>query len=234
MLETLLAGLLMGVVGSFHCVGMCGPLALSLPLNNATKSTRLVAILTYNLGRAFTYFLLGLILGFAGSRMMLIGYQQWLSITMGILILVLLLGAKFLPPVKLFTPLQNRLKKTLAVFFIKAKSPTGAFAFGLLNGLLPCGLVYMAVASALIIGNYFQSGLFMAAFGLGTMPLMALFMLTGKFVSVSLRSKMRKVIPYFIGVVAVLMILRGLNLGIPYISPAFKIATNNLYCPTPH
>ncbi len=214
----------MGLAGSLHCVGMCGPLALALPLNSATGINRFFSALAYNTGRTITYFSLGTILGWTGSRLVAIGYQQLFSITTGALILLALILGKYLPPSRIFFALQGSFKKYVSGFLSRKNSVRGLFVFGVLNGLLPCGLVYMAIASALIIGGPLQSGIFMAAFGLGTIPLMLILMITGHLVSFSLRSTMKKAVPYFIGIVAVLMILRGLNLGIPYISPAFSAA----------
>lgn len=214
----------MGLAGSLHCIGMCGPLALALPIKGTKSFNRFWAALAYNTGRTITYFLMGTILGWTGSRLAVVGYQQLFSIAAGILILALLLLGKYLPHIRLFPAFQARFKKYIAVFLTRKNSGKGLFIFGLLNGLLPCGLVYMAIASALIIGGPVQSGIFMAAFGLGTIPLMLALMITGHMVSFSIRVAMKKAVPYFIGFVAILMILRGLNLGIPYISPAFSSA----------
>lgn len=222
MLEVLLMGLGVGAAGSFHCVGMCGPLALALPVSSKTKAGRLFSILFYNLGRTFTYFSMGMLLGFAGKRIAITGYQQTFSIAVGVLILTILLMGRVFPAIPFVVKFQNRLKKTLAVFLSKKNNAINFFIIGILNGLLPCGLVYMAIASALVIGNPVYSGLFMAAFGLGTIPLMGLLMLTKQHISFSLRARMKKIVPFFIMIVAVLMILRGLNLGIPFVSPAFS------------
>lgn len=214
----------MGLAGSLHCIGMCGPLALALPINSTKSSGRLFSALAYNTGRSLTYFCMGMILGWTGSRLAVVGYQQLFSIAAGAVILLLLITGKYLPQIRIFQALQVRFKKYIARFLTRKNSARGLFIFGILNGLLPCGLVYMAIASALIIGGPLQSGFFMAAFGLGTMPLMLVLMVTGHLISISIRSAMKKVVPYFLGMVAVVMILRGLNLGIPYISPAFNAA----------
>lgn len=214
----------MGLAGSLHCIGMCGPLALALPLNGTKGSNRFFSALAYNTGRIITYFSMGAILGWTGSRLVVVGYQQLFSIAAGTLILLLLFLGKNLPPIGVFPVFQARFKKYIAGFLTRKNSALGLFIFGLLNGLLPCGMVYMAIASSLIIGGPLQSGIFMAAFGLGTVPLMLVLMITGHTLSFSIRTAMKKAVPYFIGVVAILMILRGLNLGIPYVSPAFSAA----------
>jgi sulfite exporter TauE/SafE len=235
MMQTLFMGLLMGLAGSLHCVGMCGPLALSLPLSSTGRWNRFFSALAYNTGRTTTYFTMGALLGWTGSRLVLMGYQQAFSITAGIIVLLLLIAGRYLPSLPVFTLFQIKFKKYLAGFLKRDNTAFSLYIFGILNGLLPCGLVYMAIASALIIGGPVESGLFMAAFGLGTLPLMLLLMLTGHFISFSLRSKMKKAVPYFIAFVAVLMILRGLNLGIPYISPAFSSSPQDMsHCAPSH
>ncbi|MCH5720931.1 sulfite exporter TauE/SafE family protein [Niabella hibiscisoli] len=196
MLEAIIMGLTMGLAGSVHCIGMCGPLALALPLNSTTGLKRFLSALAYNTGRTVTYFSMGAILGWTGSRLVAIGYQQLFSIAMGALILLILLLGKYLPSIKILSAFQVSFKKYVARFLNRKPSIQGLFIFGLLNGLLPCGLVYMAIASALIIGGPLQSGIFMAAFGLGTIPLMLILMITGHLVSFSLRSTMKK--PYLI------------------------------------
>ncbi|MCD2422231.1 sulfite exporter TauE/SafE family protein [Niabella pedocola] len=230
MIEALFAGLGMGVAGSFHCIGMCGPLALSIPLDTTRPFARLLSVGLYNLGRILTYFLMGAMLGWAGYRFAIIGYQQYFSVAMGVVLLVLLLPARYLPEIKWFNRLQQGIKRTLGRFLTRRNRPLSFLLIGMLNGLLPCGLVYMAIATALVMGSTFTSGVFMAAFGLGTIPLMAALMLTGHHLSFSFRLRIKKLLPYFVAVVAVLMVLRGLNLGIPYISPAFPAGVEAVDC----
>lgn len=212
----------MGMAAGLHCIGMCGPLALSLPLNGSGRFARVKGVFLYNAGRVITYSSLGVLLGLLGRGISITGYQQWLSIAVGTIMLILLIGARYMPsagPVAFF---QQRIKRALSYFLLGEKRPVIFFVIGLLNGLLPCGMVYMAVATALVVGSPLQSGLLMAAFGLGTVPLMGLLMLTGHKLSFSFRSKLKKNRAWFTVFIACLMILRGLNLGIPYVSPAFS------------
>lgn len=90
---------------------------------------------------------------------------------------------------------------------------------GMANGLLPCGMVYIAIAGALSTADVVSGVLFMAFFGAGTLPAMMMISYFGKMISLSARSSMRKAVPYFVAVMGILLILRGLNLGIPFISP---------------
>ncbi|AHF15292.1 sulfite exporter TauE/SafE family protein [Niabella soli] len=222
MIAAIIIGLGMGMAAGLHCIGMCGPLALSLPINGPGRFARVKGALLYNTGRVTTYVSLGVLLGLLGRGISITGYQQWLSIAVGTIMLLLLLGAKYMPPTGPGAFFQQRIKRALSYFLLGEKRPVTFFVIGMLNGLLPCGMVYMAIATALVIGNPLQSGLLMAAFGLGTVPLMGLLMLAGHKLSFPLRNKLKRGLPWFTAFIACLMILRGLNLGIPYVSPAFS------------
>src|SRR6218665_2894585 len=173
MMLYLLSALLMGGAGSLHCVGMCGPLALSLPLSGSNGS-RFIGSLLYNAGRVVTYAAIGLLFGLIGSSFKLAGLQQALSVTLGVLILLYLL----LPQLGLFKKTDAGiqkwfalLRKRLSVLF-QQKKMSSIFFIGILNGLLPCGLVYMAATVAIAAASVLNSALFMIFFGLGTLPLM--------------------------------------------------------------
>lgn len=216
-----LTGLTIGIIGSFHCVGMCGPLALALPVNKEGHAWKPVAaIMAYNLGRVTTYFCLGILFGIIGKSFALVGYQQALSIVTGVLLLmVLLFGNKLRTNIPVIAAFHHWLKNRLFVLLRKPQRLPVFYLTGLVNGLLPCGLVYLAIASAITTGTAINGGVVMLGFGLGTIPLMVVLMVAGTFVSVALRSRIRRLVPYFAALVACVLILRGLNLGIPYISP---------------
>lgn len=226
MLQLFFVAFMIGIVGSFHCVGMCGPLALSLPLNNSSAFAKLSGALIYNAGRVVTYSAFGLLFGLIGQTASLFGFQQWLSIIAGVLIILfIILPKKY--------KLQYTASKYTNVFFAKLRQRLGQlftqrnnaslFIIGLLNGLLPCGLVYMAVAGAIAAGDVGSSVLFMAAFGLGTLPIMWSVAFFGNYVGVSLRQKIRRAYPYMMVLMATLLILRGMGLGIPYVSPEMNV-----------
>jgi sulfite exporter TauE/SafE len=216
-----LTGLTIGIIGSFHCIGMCGPLALSLPVSKAGNVfQQIAAIMAYNLGRVTTYFSLGSLFGAIGKSFVLVGYQQALSIATGLLLLgVLLFGKKLKMTIPVVAAFHKWIQGTLFRLLKKPQNAGVFFLTGLVNGLLPCGLVYLAIASAITTGTALNGGMVMAGFGLGTIPLMVVLMIAGTFISVTFRSKIRRLVPYFAGIVACVLILRGLNLGIPYISP---------------
>lgn len=217
------AGFGIGVLGSFHCVGMCGPIALALPVQGKTGFQKAMAILLYNLGRAITYASMGLVFGLLGSSFSLFGLQQWVSIIAGAAILILLLSNHMSLVQKTpFGKFNVWVKEQLSVFLRKDKTPGAYLSIGFLNGFLPCGLVYVAIASSLATGSAVSGALLMFGFGLGTIPVMASLMAFGKFISLRVRSWMNQAVPYMIGVMAILLILRGLNLGIPYLSPSYN------------
>ncbi|MFT3981500.1 MAG: sulfite exporter TauE/SafE family protein [Ferruginibacter sp.] len=217
----LLSALIMGAAGSLHCVGMCGPLALSLPLKDSS-SARFAGTFLYNIGRALMYAGIGILSGLAGSSFRLMGLQQWLSVGLGILILLYVV----LPRAVFFRRADHRmqqwfaaLRQQLGVLF-RQKKMSSVFFIGILNGLLPCGLVYMAATVAAASASVWNSALYMFFFGLGTMPLMWSISFFGTFFSVRTRAGIRKAYPYMMSLVACLLIIRGLGLGIPYVSPA--------------
>ncbi len=214
--------LLLGALGSAHCVGMCGPIALAVPSSRSSWPGRAMDALLLNGGRVFTYALLGALFGTFGRGLHLAGLQQAVSIAMG----VLMLGAVLMPAFfhkDIFTTASlgglGKLRSALARN-LRRTSPEGLFLTGLLNGLLPCGMVYFAVAGALVQDGALHGALFMAAFGLGTWPAMLAVRLGGGLVTGAWRSGMRKAAPFVFALLGVLFILRGMGLGIPYMSPA--------------
>ena len=215
-----------GALGSFHCIGMCGPIALSVPMGGKHGFTGVMRALAYNLGRISTYALLGLIVGFLGKHIAIGGYQQALSISVGVLILAFLILPKTitkkLDPTSTFARLFLKLKFTFRGLF-QSKNAFGPLVLGLMNGLLPCGLVYVGLAGALALGNPMESVLFMAAFGLGTVPIMITVILAGDLISLQWRGKIRKLMPVMFAIMGALFILRGMNLGIPYVSPNMEV-----------
>ncbi len=221
-MESVIAAISLGLLGSFHCVGMCGPLALALPIHHKSTSFKIISVLAYNIGRALTYFLLGVFFGLIGQGFAIFGLQQILSITLGSLILLSIILPKLFHLNFLNNPgwqsLVSKLKMAMSGFITNANA-SSFLGIGLLNGLLPCGLVYMAITGAIATGSILNGGLFMAFFGLGTIPAMFSMMWFGQLISIRFRSGIRKAFPYMISLIAIMMILRGLNLGIPYVSP---------------
>lgn len=218
MIELLSQGFLLGLLGSLHCVGMCGPLVLALPKSNNLW----LGSLLENFGRALTYTLLGAGMGAIGSTFSIIGLQKSITLGMGFLILISLclsssFKLKFLNAIgwQKYTRFIHRLWKP---FFVK-RTYTSLLTLGLIHGLLPCGLVYVALARSTISSSPTQGAIFMFAFSLGTIPSLLFTTVFGKKLFNQLPFQPKLILKIGLLCVASLFILRGLSLGIPYISP---------------
>jgi sulfite exporter TauE/SafE len=198
---------------------MCGPLLLALPVAPGGPGRFLAGRLIYQLGRITTYALLGAVAGLAGKSIMLAGFQRGLSIALGVAILAGFLISKKIavsaPVVRLVGGLKTAMSAQL-----RRRGFRSLALLGLLNGLLPCGLVYVAMAGAAARGGLLDGVAYMALFGLGTLPAMLSLGLSGKILPPAFRLKFRGAIPFGVCLLAALLILRGLALGIPYVSPA--------------
>lgn len=234
----LYTALLFGLLGSFHCVGMCGPIAFILPVDRKNPAKKIGQISLYHFGRIFSYALLGMVFGLVGKSLNLFGMQQQLSIIIGLLmILVVLIPQKTFNKYNFSRPLYRIIGKVKSALGkeLKKKSPDTFLTIGFLNGFLPCGLVYMAIFGAIASGNALQGSLYMAFFGLGTVPLMTSAIYLGNFLNAQVRQRIRRVIPVFVVLIGCLFIVRGLGLGIPYISPKPIVETvgSNVECHQP-
>lgn len=214
------SGFILGTLGGLHCAGMCGPLLLALPGAGCGSPARFAAgRLIYQAGRVATYGVLGMVFGLAGGTFRLAGVQEWVSILLG----AALLAGLFVSPRFLELPWivgwVTRLRGVMAGF-LRRRSWTALGTLGALNGLLPCGLVYAACAGAAAAGGWVAGGLFMLAFGAGTLPVTLGISLSGRVLPASLRLRLRHAVPVGVALMGCLLILRGLALGVPYLSPA--------------
>ncbi len=222
----LLTGFLVGLLGSFHCIGMCGPIAIALPKTKNLVLSRLL----YNFGRVITYSMLGLLFGLLGSRLEMFGLQRIISISLGVLIILTVIT-----PISYRIKLSNKLGLyklvgMLKMYFgkmFKNHSNSSMLVIGMLNGLLPCGFVYIGITGAIAVGDTLNGMLFMTMFGLGTLPVMLGTSLIGSVINLNIRQKLTRLLPAFSLILAAIFILRGLNLGIPYISPKLEHKTVN-------
>lgn len=217
---------IIGISSSFHCIGMCGPITAALPTKSNSNFGVFLKLMQYHLGRILTYSFLGLLIGNIGLTLSTFGILQWISIISGVL-LVFFAWEKYFPA-RFNWPLLGNITTFVSKNIgkiVRSNSPFKLIALGMLNGLLPCGMVFIALTNALLTGNPFSSATAMVFFGLGTLPAMITvgFMLNK--ISVSLRSKMNKALPYLLTIVGVMIVLRGLNLDIPYISPKISYVT---------
>lgn len=214
----LISSLLLGLASSLHCVGMCGPLVMSVPVQHLPEGKKTIGILVYQLGRISTYVLLGVIAGLVGWRMYAAGFQQLFSIILGVIILLMLSGSFFLNKLHGNNWLNKSVTR-LMFWAIKKQTPTGMFLMGAANGLLPCGMVYIALTGAMASGTIAGAAFFMCSFGLGTLPALLGLAFWGVKLSWQTRQTMQKMVPYLVAVTGILLIIRGLNLNIPYLSP---------------
>ncbi len=215
-----------GLVTSLHCIGMCGPIAVALPLGNKKWIGKVGGALLYNIGRTVTYALIGAVFGLLGQGIRMAGFQQWASIIIGtLMIMSVIFPALFKDKRKIESFFFGYTGKLTAKFrkLFSNTSYLSLFAIGLLNGLLPCGPVYVAIAGALNTGNMMSGIIFMILFGLGTIPIMFAIPILGNIIGVKIRRKFSWVLSAFIVFLGVLFILRGLSLGIMYVSPKEKM-----------
>lgn len=227
---------ILGILGSFHCVGMCGPIAFMLPVDRKNSFNKIIQTFSYHFGRLLTYCLLGFVFGLLGKTINIFGFQQQLSILIGVLMIVFVLFPSriinrynFSKPIyRLVSKVKSRLGKEL-----KKKTLDSFFTIGFLNGFLPCGLVYMAIFGSLSGSNLMYSSFYMILFGLGTIPLMTTTIYLSKFLNSAIKQRIQQAIPVFVVVIGILFILRGMGLGIPYISPVpvNEMVTSSMECP---
>lgn len=223
----MIAGFTLGAAGSLHCIGMCGPLSLALPTHQLSPGNKFLSLLLYQIGRIITYSTIGLLFGLAGHRLYLAGYQQKLSITLGALILLFSVYHFLQKKTIRLSFLNERYKMVLKLIsrVLKfVKGPSSFLFLGMANGLLPCGMVYVALAGIFTFTTLKDSVVYMAMFGAGTLPAMMLVAYAGQFVKPRIRSSVRKIVPVFITLMGLLLIFRGLNLGIPFLSPALPVS----------
>ncbi len=224
MMTILIAGMLLGLMSSLHCVGMCGPLVMAFPM--ASKYGHpMLNIFLYNTGRVFTYALFGLFFGLIGRQFYIAGVQKWISIIIGVLMVLITLYYFYTRRQNNFSIsfLQKYLQRMI-YWLARKQNAGGIFLMGMVNGLLPCGMVYLALAGAVSTGAVADSILFMTAFGTGTLPLLAGVGLLGWKLSIPIRQKLLGFFPYITMMMGVFLVLRGLELGIPYISPVLPTA----------
>ncbi len=230
-----LAALAIGFFGSLHCIGMCGPIALVTPTIFPGKSGRILSGLVYNSGRIFTYMILGIILGLFGKGLLVFEVQQWISIVIGVIIVLSIAVPGIFSKISgrgFALSFTNKIKTYLSSF-LKKKSIGGLVGIGLVNGLLPCGLVYIALAGSLDQSSARGGMFFMLFFGLGTLPMMTGAQLMGNNLKGSFKNRLSRILPSFIFLMGLLFILRGLGLGIPYVSPSMDPHTGDIECTSP-
>ncbi|WP_396157058.1 sulfite exporter TauE/SafE family protein [Flavobacterium sp.] len=219
----LYTALLFGLISSLHCIGMCGPIAIMLPVSRNNPAKKVIQIMLYHLGRLTSYASLGFLFGLLGKGFYMAGIQQQISIVVGLLMITIAIipervFAKYNFSRPVYTVI-SRVKTNLGNQF-KRKSPDALFTIGLLNGLLPCGLVYAALFGAIAMQNVSLSVFYMLLYGIGTIPLMSVVVYVANFLSIPFRNKLQKAIPVVTVVIGILFVMRGMGLDIAYVSPS--------------
>lgn len=227
-------GFFMGLLGSVHCIGMCGPLVMALPILHLNTVQKLTATFLYHIGKITMYGILGIFIGIFGKQIPFYNVQQHLSMVIGILMLTYVLWVFYVHPKRKLGLLKiDWIQKPIyaALSKLLKQNRVGAFLFiGFLNGLLPCGMIYLALGSAWANQSVLQSGFFMVLFGIGTLPALLLVAFGGQLMSIAFRKRLQKALPYMLFSMGVLLILRGMNLGIPFISPIMDNGASTVVC----
>ena len=222
---------LIGFGGSVHCIGMCGPIVLAIPVKNLGFNTVLINRLVYNLGRITTYGTMGLIIGVVGLGVQMVGIQKYVSIVVGAgLILYILFSAKRLPVVSRIKVFDRILLKFKLLFSRKLSlsGRSNNFFIGMLNGLLPCGLVYVALVNSLLVTSPWEGFVFMSVFGLGTLPALFILPFTTRFFNFRPLARLKKIVPFLIFGLGVFLVIRGINFDDPFFTSQSEIITNCL------
>lgn len=221
-----LSALALGFASGFHCIGMCGPIALSLGLTKKQATNYYLQNLTYQFGRIATYAFLGALLGIVGEGFQLAGFQKYLTIIAGLTLIIMALfsfgGKDFASKIPFLSTFLLKVKMNLGKLLQKADYRS-RFSTGVLNGFLPCGMVYMALTASLAAGGVWESAAFMGLFGLGTLPFMFFVVLVGNLMTNTFRAKVLQFVPVMMLILGGLFIVRGLEMGIPYLSPKKEV-----------
>jgi sulfite exporter TauE/SafE len=223
------AALILGVAGSLHCIAMCGPLVTALESVSLQKRWTAPQFM-YHAGRWTTYAVLGLAVGFVGQGFATLGLQRWSVLIAGITMIIFLFLPTLTHRIKFpFYGITNRLRTTMGNA-LQSRKLAHRFVFGLLNGLLPCGLVYTALAGSLAAAEAWKGSLFMLTFGVATTPgLLAVSQLT-TWLKNRFKATTSKRIQLAFSIIALLVLLRGANLGIPFLSPHFDHPKQTMNC----
>lgn len=224
---TITMALLMGLTGSLHCAGMCGPIIWVMPFQRLSGFKKWLGIGLYHTGRITVYAMMGAVL-YSFKSLFQPQVQQYISIILGAMLLILGImsffpSGRFAVKIPWAGFVQRKLGK-----FMGSPSVFSLFVTGMLNGLLPCGLVYMALSATVVAPTVYNAVLLMYAFGLGTVPMMVALTVIKNGVSVMQLVHIRKFVPVVMLFFGCLFVLRGMNLGIPYISPKVAIEQNEV------
>lgn len=214
----------MGLFGSVHCAVMCGPLLIAINSQMGLSWKVVFNRVLYQTGRIFTYGMMGLFLGILGGMATIQGWQKGLSVTVGIVLVIIGVFYLYGKNTQALTRFQTKAVQPFTKYMGRwLYRPGGSLVAGTLNGILPCGMVYMALASAMNADSLTNSFLFMVLFGLGTLPLLFIFSFAGSFSKPIFKRGFNRVMPFLYLIMGIWFILRGANLDIPYLSPLLHV-----------
>lgn len=203
-----MAALTTGLVGSLHCVGMCGPLAMAMPVGRLPRSQRGLAIGLYHGSRIAAYSVLGLLMGTIGQGIILVGFQRPVSIVAGLFLLLWTLVNRGIFPGLTMSRATRWVVQPMTRFL---QTPTlRAFAgMGFLNGLLPCGFVYVSLTGAVTTSSATMGAVYMALFGLGTVPALLSIRFVPNLFPAALRRRFTLFMPIVAIALGLLLVIRG-------------------------
>lgn len=202
----ILTAFILGLAGSLHCAGMCGPLLLMTPVIGNKRRQIIASRLLYHCGRITTYCFIGFIFGLVGQSIVLAGLQRWLSLIAGILLVAV--AAASGPLKSQFTQVPLLIKRLFGNL-LHQRTFASIFGLGAVNGLLPCGLVYMAATASISTGSALHSAAYMIMFGVGTLPMLLMISSAGTRFPIQRMPLLRKLMPLAIASVAIILIVRA-------------------------
>lgn len=214
-MTALAAGFVLGLAGSGHCVAMCGPLVIAVDrsLRRPARLTALRRSVTYHAGRSLTYALSGALVGTVGQTLTLMGFGRVLAVTAGLVLLLTAVGTGRGRLPRRLERLAARLGTRAcgrAARWSEAHPVAGPLVGGAAHGLLPCGLVYAGLLAAAATGTAVQGAVFMAGFGLGTIPALLAVSLAGATLGMRARQPLRRLTPIALALTGALLLARGL------------------------
>jgi sulfite exporter TauE/SafE len=233
MLEFLLSGLFLGLASSIHCAGMCGPLVLSMPFYGSEGRLSWRSVFEYHIGKTLMYAFLGALFGVFGMGIRISGFQQIFSIVFGVFLLIVLFGPKLHPQIGQLIQRVEMGYHVLVSKVVKFGSGGAFLVLGLTNGIIPCGMVYVALGASVLAYSVSYGALFMILFGLGTLPVLTSIIAGRSLIKKKFSTSFVQIKNLTLLILALLFILRGMNLGIPYLSPQIG-ADDKLECCKKH
>ncbi len=221
-------------MGSLHCIGMCGPLVLaSYSVKKDSGLSLFVHTFSYHAGRIGGYMLLGLIFGLLGTVAVFTDGQRILSITLGTVLVVMAVFSinpdQLISRSDLFGKVYAAINRILSAIFAGTRNLPTVFS-GLLNGFLPCGLVYIALAGSVSIGNAMGAMGFMMFFGLGTIPALLILTVSQQWVSTRIRVSLRRLYPLVSFLMGLYLLYRGIFSKLPLELDFYEALRNPVMC----